>query len=226
MVYSQQMHDLMPPRTFSVTFAAILAIFVGLYGLVAYFGVLIWGRNTGLTYSSLRLWLIVTYVIFGCASVSALIGGFGILFRRNWARVLAIVAAVPLIYSGLWDVYGFLRLPASLLRGGPILILVVTIVAPLLAAITWLVLLIGKKVRTEFFPPAVVEIYVNLLNEGTPCARPTRALTLGNGLFELLPAEGYDPDVEHWEFRPGSIVRGKETQRDSEAYLLATSFER
>jgi hypothetical protein len=151
------MRELMPPRTFSVTFAAILAIFVGLYGLVAYFGVLMWGRNTGVAFSSLRLRLIVTYVIFGCASVSALIGGFGILFRRNWARVLAIVAAVPLIYSALWDVYGLLRLPASLIRSSHFVVLVVTIVAPLLAAIAWPVLLIGKTIRAEFLPPAIVE---------------------------------------------------------------------
>jgi hypothetical protein len=94
-----------------------------------------------------------------------------------------------------------------------------------LAPVAWLALLIGKRVRAEFLPRAMVEIYVNLLNEGTPCARPTQALILGNGLFELLPTEGYDPDVEHWEFRPGSIVRGKETPGDEAPYLLATSFE-
>jgi hypothetical protein len=47
---------------------------------------------------------------------------------------------------------------------------------------------------------------------------------LGNGLFELLAADGYDPAVENWEFRPGSIVRGVETHRAGETYLLATSF--
>ena len=168
MVYSRQMHDLIPPRTVSVTFAAVLAIFVGLYGLVAYFGVLIWGRDPGGAFTSARLWLIVTYVIFGCASVCALIGGFGILFRRNRARVLAIVAAVPLIYSGLWDVYGLVRMPASLIYSTHIVVLAVTTVAPLLAAIAWPVLLIGKKIRAEFLPPAMVEIYVNLLNESAP----------------------------------------------------------
>jgi hypothetical protein len=218
------MRDLMPPRMYSLTFAATLAIFTGLYGLVAYIGILVWGRDTGVTFSSLRLWLIVTYAIFGCASASALIGGFGILSRRNWARVLAIVAAVPLIYSGLWDVYRILRLPASLIRSSHIVLLVVTCVLPLLAAIAWPVLLIGKKVRAEFLPPATVEIYINLLNDGALRTRATQAVTLGNGLYELLAEEGYDPDVEHWEFRPGTIVRGKEERRDGEPYLLATSF--
>jgi hypothetical protein len=117
-------------------------------------------------------------------------------------------------------------LPAPLIRSSHIVVVVVTIVAPLLAAIAWPILLIGKKVRAEFLPPAMVEIYVNLLDEGTRCSRPTKALTLGNGLFELLPTEGYNPEDEHWEFRPGTIVRGEETQRDGEAYLLATPFER
>jgi hypothetical protein len=218
------MRDLMPDRTHSVTFAAILAIFTGLYGFVAYLGVLVWGRNSEPAYSGLRLKLIITFVILGCASIGALVGGFGILFRHNWARVLAIVAAVPLICSGLWDVYGFLRLPASLIRSSPIGVLVVTFVLPLLVTIAWVGLLIGKKVRAQLLPPARVKIYVNLLNEGTPCARPTDALTLGNGLYELLAAEGYDPNIEHWEFRPGTIIRGKEERRDGEAYLLATSF--
>jgi hypothetical protein len=224
MVYLPEMHDLMPSRTASVTFAAILAMFTGLYGLVAYFGVLIWGRDTGGAVSSVRLWLTVTYVIFGCASIGALIGGIGILFRRNRARVLAIVAAVPLIYSGLWDVYGLVRMPASLIYSTHIVVLAVTTVAPLLAAIAWPVLLIGKKIRAEFLPPAMVEIYVNLLNESAPRTRATQAVTFGNGLYELLAAEGYDPDVEDWEFRPGTIVRGIEQLRDGEAYLLATSF--
>ncbi|HWO27653.1 MAG TPA: hypothetical protein VNO32_02525 [Candidatus Acidoferrum sp.] len=214
----------MPDRTHSVTFAAILAIFTGLYGLVAYIGVLVWGRDTEPAYSGLRLKLIITFVILGCASIGALIGGFGILFRHNWARVLAIVAAVPLIYSGLRDLYGFLTLPDSLIRSGPIAVLVVTFVLPLLVTIAWVGSLIGKKVRAQFLPPAMVKIYVNLLNKGNPCARPTHALTLRNGLYELLATEGYDPDVEHWEFRPGTIVRGKEERRDGEAYLLATSF--
>jgi hypothetical protein len=95
---------------------------------------------------------------------------------------------------------------------------------PILAAITWLTLLAGKRIRIEFLPPAIVQIYVNLLDHRPPGSRPTQALALGNGIFELLPPDGFDPDVEHWEFRPGSIVRGMEARRDGEAYLLAVSF--
>lgn len=219
------MRDLMPPRTFAVTFAAILATITGFYWLVASVGIVGW-LVPGVQDLGLRHKAIATFVSLGFVSAGALVGGFGILFRRNWARVLAIVAAAPLILLGMWSLYPFVRFPPLLARRYFNAAFVLTFILPFLAAIAWPVLLVRKKVRAEFLPPAMVEIYVNLLNEGTPCARPTRALTLGNGLFELLPTEGYDPEDEHWEFRPGSIVRGKETQRDGEAYLLATSIER
>jgi hypothetical protein len=66
-----------------------------------------------------------------------------------------------------------------------------------------------------------IEIYVNLLEEGMPCSRPTQALVLENGLFRLLPSENYDPNHEHWEFPPGSVVRGREVRRDGKSTLLA-----
>ena len=66
-----------------------------------------------------------------------------------------------------------------------------------------------------------VEIYVNLLEDGTPRSRPAQAQVLENGLFKLLPTENYDPDDEHWEFPPGSIVRGREVRRDGKSTLLA-----
>jgi hypothetical protein len=226
MVYSGQMRDLMPPRTVPVTLAAVLAIITGLIGLAATTGLLVLVNGPDVEYRGVRLKQLAMLVLLGCGSVAAVIGGFGILFRRNWGRILAVSAAGPLIFEGLWDLYGLRGLLPSLVRSDLIARLFPVLVLPLLAAIAWLMLLIGKKVRAEFLPPAMVEIYVNLLNEGTPCKRPTLAFTMGNGLFELLPAEGYDPQVEQWEFRPGSIVRGKEERRDGEAYLLATSFGR
>jgi hypothetical protein len=162
--------------------------------------------------------IVAASVVLVCTSAATVIVGFGVLFRRNWARVLAIVLAGPWILFGCWFLKPFLRLPAF---PGELIALYAF---PILAAIAWLALLARKRVRIEFLPPAIVRIYVNLLLEGPPSSRPTQALDLGNGLFELLPATGNDPDVEHWEFRPGSIVRGKEAHRDGETYLLAVSF--
>jgi hypothetical protein len=225
MVYSRPMRDLMPPRTFAVTLAGVLAILTGFYWLTACVGIVGW-VVPGVHDPGLRHKAIVTFVSLGCVCAGTSVGGFGILFRRNWARILAIVAAVPLLFLGMWSLYPFVRFPALLVRGYFNVAFVLTFILPFLAAIAWPLMLVGKKVRAEFLPPAMVEIYVNLLDEGTPRARPTKALALGNGLFELVAAEGHDPAVEHWEFRPGSIVRGKEERRDGEAYLLATSFER
>ena len=52
-----------------------------------------------------------------------------------------------------------------------------------------------------------VKIYVQLLEEGTPTARPTEALALGDGVYKILQPDDYDPDDEMWEFPPGSLVR-------------------
>jgi len=66
-----------------------------------------------------------------------------------------------------------------------------------------------------------VKIYVRLLNEGTEVSRPTQALDLGDGLFEILPTEGYDPEDETWEFPPGSVVRAELIEDVAGRYLLA-----
>lgn len=69
----------------------------------------------------------------------------------------------------------------------------------------------------------IVKIHVSLLEEGAPTWRPTKALDLGNGLYELLPTENYDPEDEIWEFEPRSVVMGQERYTDAkEKILIAT----
>ena len=68
---------------------------------------------------------------------------------------------------------------------------------------------------------SIVEIHVRLLDEGTNCSRPTQGVILGHRIFRLLPTTDYNPDDEHWEFLPGSIVRAKEVRNDDGVYLLA-----
>jgi hypothetical protein len=70
---------------------------------------------------------------------------------------------------------------------------------------------------------SVVEIYVRLLEEGTDCSRPTQGVVLGNGLFKLLPTANYDPNDEHWEFLPGSIVCAEEVRNVDGTFLLAVA---
>jgi hypothetical protein len=45
-------------------------------------------------------------------------------------------------------------------------------------------------------------VYVRLLDEGTEVWRPTRAAPLPDGTFEIAEPEGYDPELETWEFPP------------------------
>jgi hypothetical protein len=52
-----------------------------------------------------------------------------------------------------------------------------------------------------------VQVYVRLLNEGTEVFRPTLAVELGEGLFQLLATLEYDPEDEEWEILPDATVR-------------------
>lgn len=54
---------------------------------------------------------------------------------------------------------------------------------------------------------STVTITMQLLDEGTPTARPVQAVPLGNGLYKVQPTPNYDPETETWEFPPGSVVR-------------------
>jgi len=67
-----------------------------------------------------------------------------------------------------------------------------------------------------------MRIYIRLLDEGTEVARPADAEELGHGLFRILPTAEYDPEDEHWEFPPETIVACEKRADDSGAeFLLA-----
>lgn len=66
-----------------------------------------------------------------------------------------------------------------------------------------------------------VEIYVQLLEEGTPTVRGTQAIPLPNGVYKLLPTPDYDPQDEIWEFLPGSIVQCEARDNWGKEILLA-----
>lgn len=66
-------------------------------------------------------------------------------------------------------------------------------------------------------------IYIRLLEEGTEVLRPTEAEELGDGLFMLLPTPNYNPEDEHWEFGPGSVVRGVFRKVEGDAVLVAVN---
>jgi hypothetical protein len=66
-----------------------------------------------------------------------------------------------------------------------------------------------------------IEIHVRLLDEGTDVFRPTHAVDLGEGRFEIQATDGYDPELETWEFVPGSIVRTGLRSDESGQYRIA-----
>lgn len=68
---------------------------------------------------------------------------------------------------------------------------------------------------------AAVKVYVELLDEGTETWRPTTAVALGNGLFEIQPTPDYDPEDEAWAFLPGAVVKLEEKRFSDGKHMAA-----
>lgn len=51
------------------------------------------------------------------------------------------------------------------------------------------------------------EIYIELLDEGTPCSRPTQGRRISDFKYFVMPTKDYDPEDEKWRFLPGTFVR-------------------
>ena len=66
-----------------------------------------------------------------------------------------------------------------------------------------------------------IEIYVPLRNEGTDVLRPTSGILLEPGVARVVATQDYDPDVEEWEFLPGSTVRYVKEVRGGREILVA-----
>ncbi|MEI6221433.1 MAG: hypothetical protein WCP97_01580 [bacterium] len=49
-------------------------------------------------------------------------------------------------------------------------------------------------------------IFIRLLNEGTEVWRPVEGLSIRDNIYQLLPTDDYDPQIEEWEFKPGTYV--------------------
>ncbi|MCS6975607.1 MAG: hypothetical protein NZM31_01185 [Gemmatales bacterium] len=68
----------------------------------------------------------------------------------------------------------------------------------------------------------LVELFVPLLEEGTPVLRPTRGKILGFDRVLVLATPEYDPSVEKWAFPPGTVVTCVSETRDGRQVLVAS----
>lgn len=50
-------------------------------------------------------------------------------------------------------------------------------------------------------------VYVQLLGEGTICYRPTTAIEISSGIYQIEATDDYDDDDETWEFTPNTLVK-------------------
>jgi len=64
-------------------------------------------------------------------------------------------------------------------------------------------------------------IYISLLDEGTTVFRPTQGVPVREGVYEVLPTSDYNPEDEHWEFTPGSVVHCLIEEHEGDMILVA-----
>jgi hypothetical protein len=64
------------------------------------------------------------------------------------------------------------------------------------------------------------DIYVQILDEGTPVYRPVEADFVAHGIYRLKESRSYDSD-ECWEFPPGSLVKCEERTLQDGRYMVA-----
>jgi len=69
----------------------------------------------------------------------------------------------------------------------------------------------------------IAQIYVYLLDEGTDVWRPVDAIQVGDATYEIVGGNG-DPEVEHWEFATGDLVRCEQRALSGGMHMVA--FER
>ena len=66
-----------------------------------------------------------------------------------------------------------------------------------------------------------IQLYIPLLNEGTDVLRPTSGVVLGPDIVQVEPTADFDPELEEWEFPPGSQVRCTREIRGGNEILVA-----
>ena len=69
----------------------------------------------------------------------------------------------------------------------------------------------------------VIQLYIPLLNEGTDVLRPATGTFVGPDVVRVEAPADYDPDIEEWEFPPGSEVRCVAEFRGGDQILVARS---
>ncbi len=67
-------------------------------------------------------------------------------------------------------------------------------------------------------------VYVRLRGEGTIVYRPAPAASAGKDVARLIAPDGYDPDDEDWEFKPGMLVRLESTRMEGQVVRVAVSL--
>jgi hypothetical protein len=68
------------------------------------------------------------------------------------------------------------------------------------------------------------EVYVQLLDEGTIVYRPVPATKMTESVCLVGGNELYNPEIETWEFSPGSQVMYEQKELDGDVVSVATKL--
>jgi hypothetical protein len=64
-------------------------------------------------------------------------------------------------------------------------------------------------------------LYIPLLNEGTNVLRAAKGLAIGQDTARVLATADYNPELEDWQFPPGSTVRFTKENHSGREILVA-----
>ena len=64
-------------------------------------------------------------------------------------------------------------------------------------------------------------VFVQLLDEGVEVRRPVQAVNISEGVYSLLAPDNYDPELEVWEFLPGTKVKCVRLERSKNSIWVA-----
>jgi len=82
---------------------------------------------------------------------------------------------------------------------------------------------VSREAILKAYPNAsIIPIHVLLGKTDKKTTKQTDAIALENRLYKLLPTSDYNPQMDIWEFTPGSVVRAvKDTDEFGNEILLA-----
>lgn len=80
---------------------------------------------------------------------------------------------------------------------------------------------LGKSSNSAETTLTTETIYIPLLDEGLDVSRPTQGIPQGGLRYLVLPTRTYSPELETWQFLPGTVVTCIDKESNGRSIKLA-----